>query len=1042
MTIIAKKLMGGGKTLSYLLAGVLAFCSLDASAFSICAVGDSITQGASHFTAHRIALENEFDALGWIVEWKGTKSDASWGTSNPCEGYSGKNAVQIATEYKKNAASVVADVLLLHAGHNYNADPNTTSPACLPEADIVKAATNAHEQIITAARKENPNVIVLYAKVITSSKLPKYSYISALNEGIGALAADLTTETSPVVTVDMAEGWNPASDCVSDQVHPTATGAAKMAKKWIAAIKTLNAAGKISNSLNITTDTTLYADVRCDSVSVSPSATLNLNGHRLMTGGISGSGTIVSASSIESYALPEGYTLLSYVQTQEDNNTASSYIDTVIIPLATDRIETKVGLGNVGGTQWIFGSYTTDQRFDAYVTSSKLYYHLGSKSATINVTTATYEIILDGSRRNGIYAKNGEASGKLTIASGGKAPDRRIYLFGANNNGPVYSGRMANSCKMYYFRVYDKDGNIKANMLPAKNPDGVVGFYDLVRNQFFAPANGELRAGTDITFERVEYVVTPADNSSFVDTGYTPLLTDRVETKVRFGSLSSNQGIFSARQTAAKNTFSCVLFSEDASRKLRFDHYTSSPYVYHRAEGATADTSYATDKDYEIVMNGNTCTFAVNGDISSTELTANVDASANPALTLRLFAVATKGDGHSVYAKSCRMYYFRLTDANGYERLNLIPVRKTADAQVGFYDVAHNAFITLNSGTFEAGEKLFGELSDLTSPGGVCKLWPNNSNIKGTAGNLFSNNFEYGQDTVRRILVPKTLMPIRVDYDFGENNAVAVNMYKIYAGYNLRAPKKWVFYGSNDESAFEEASDDLWIPLDSQESQTGWTIGPDEKNLPADCRVKMFCNDVPYRYYRLKVEEGGDDPKNYLELVQLEYFRVNATDNPGELHLNVPEGEKVENSALKIGGDLKVIKKGAGEFVSSVSKQFYTGGTEVKAGTFTLGAPLVTSLTVASDATLGFLFRSRDSVPLLTLGADSVIPSPLNVAISCDGKILLLPEGVEVSTGYDFSGKTVNFVNKLEADYVRAVKVNEDGNLVACGRTGFNIVVR
>ena len=97
---------------------------------------------------------------------------------------------------------------------------------------------------------------------------------------------------------------------------------------------------------------------------------------------------------------------------------------------------------------------------------------------------------------------------------------------------------------------------------------------------------------------------------------------------------------------------------------------------------------------------------------------------------------------------------------------------------------------------------------------------------------------------------------------------------------------------------------------------------------------------------------------------------------------------------------------------------------------------------MASDATLGFLFRSRDSVPLLTLGADSVIPSPLNVAISCDGKILLLPEGVEVSTGYDFSGKTVNFVNKLEADYVRAVKVNEDGNLVACGRTGFNIVVR
>ena len=1041
MTIIAKKLMGGGKTLSYLLAGVFAFCSLDASAFSICAVGDSITQGASHFTAHRIALEAKFAELGWIVEWKGTKSDASWGSANPCEGYSGNNAVQIATEYKKNAAKVAADVLLLHAGHNYDAT-NTT-----PE-DIVNTVTNAHANIIAAARNCNPNVIILYAQVITSSKLPKYSYIPALNDAIGVLGEELSTDESPVVVVDMADGWNPSNDCVNDGVHPTVTGAMKMAKKWIAAIKTLNAAGKISNSLNITTDTTLYADVRCDSVSVSPSATLNLNGHRLMTGGISGSSTIVSASSMESYALPEGYTLLSYVQTQEDNNTASNYIDTVILPLATDRIETKVGLGNVGGTQWIFGSYENNKRFDVYVNSSKLYYHLGSKNATINVTTATYEIILDGSRRNGIYAKNGEASGKLTIDSGGSAPDRRIYLFGANDNGPVYPGRMANSCKMYYFRVYDKDGNLKANMLPAKNPENVVGFYDLVRNQFFAPANGELRAGTDITFERVEYVATPADNSSFVDTGYTPLLTDRVETKVRLGSQSSNQGIFSARQTTEKNTFSCIFYNDGDFSKLRFDHYTSSPYVYHRAEGATADTSYATDKDYEIVMDGNTCIFAVNGYISSTELTANVDASANPGLSLRLFAVATKGVGHSLYAKSCRMYSFRLTDANGYERLNLIPVRKMADAQVGFYDVAHNAFITLNSGTFEAGEKLLGGLCDLTSPGGRCAMPTPDATYSrngGIVANLFNDNFIYRMDADSRVMLNTSesnqKLPLRVDYDFGEGKEAAVNMYKIYAGYNVRAPKKWVLYGSNAPDAFGAKVDDLWTPLDSRDEQTDWSLGSDG-NVLAECRTKFFANDTPYRYYRLKIENRKSESQNYFELVQIEYFRVAVMDDPGELRIAVSDGTSFTNSTVRIGGTLKLVKEGAGEFVSSVSNQFYTGGTEVNAGTFTIDAPLTTSLAIANDATLGFLFRSRDSVPLLTLGAGSVIPSPLNVAVSRDGKILLQPEGVEVSTGYDFSGKTVNFVNKLEADYVQAIKVNEDGNLVACGRAGFNIVVR
>ena len=493
MTIIAKKLMGGGggKTLSYLLAGVLAFCSFDASAFSICAVGDSITRGSSDFTAHRIALENEFDALGWMVEWKGTQSDASWGTSNPCEGYSEKNAVHIATEYKKNAASVVADVLLLHAGHNYNADPNTTSPAYLPEADIVKAATNAHEQIITAARKENPNVIVLYAKVITSSKLPKYSYISALNEGIGALAADLTTETSPVVTVDMAEGWNPASDCVSDQVHPTATGAAKMAKKWIAELKQLVKEEKLAvTTYSITSNISLSEDVSAESLDVSHNATLDLFGHKLTTGGISGSGTIMSLPSLYG-----GCELLSYVMTPENNNTAKCYVDVGIKPAATDRIATKFTLDNISGVQWICGVYQSNNRLDVYLNlDGQIYRSIGNTSTEVKVAKgATYEVAINGFAKTSYLKKIGGGEYTNTHTPNSFVPDRNIYLFGANGGGKLYTSldRMAKSCKMYYFRVQDKDGNLKVNMLPARRKsDGVVGFYDLVRERFIAPPEG------------------------------------------------------------------------------------------------------------------------------------------------------------------------------------------------------------------------------------------------------------------------------------------------------------------------------------------------------------------------------------------------------------------------------------------------------------------------------------------------------------------------------------------------------------------------
>ena len=162
------------KQTSHRLAAVLAIAiafvtCLKAVAFSVCAVGDSITQGASNFKAHRIALEDMFDANTWEVVWKGTRSNSSYGTLNPCEGYSGYNAEDIAAKYEENKASAVADVLLLHAGHNYNADPGTPSPAYMPVADIVTAVTNAHARIIAAARTLNPNVIVLYAQVITSS---------------------------------------------------------------------------------------------------------------------------------------------------------------------------------------------------------------------------------------------------------------------------------------------------------------------------------------------------------------------------------------------------------------------------------------------------------------------------------------------------------------------------------------------------------------------------------------------------------------------------------------------------------------------------------------------------------------------------------------------------------------------------------------------------------------------------------------------------------------------------------------------------------
>lgn len=63
--------------------------------------------------------------------------------------------------------------MLLHAGHNHTVE----------EKPVPQIVTNT-EALIKAFRRTNPKVVVLLAQPITSSKLPKYSYIPSLHAAL------------------------------------------------------------------------------------------------------------------------------------------------------------------------------------------------------------------------------------------------------------------------------------------------------------------------------------------------------------------------------------------------------------------------------------------------------------------------------------------------------------------------------------------------------------------------------------------------------------------------------------------------------------------------------------------------------------------------------------------------------------------------------------------------------------------------------------------------------------------------------------------
>ena len=199
-------------------------------------VGDSITEGGAGFSVYRQPLFDKLTAAGYRFQYVGSKSTTYNGNTLFHEGFSGLNATQVATQLANHFPSYPADIVLIHAGHNMN----TTTPDVpldpAGEATIVSTVETATRSMVNTCRTVNPKVKILLSQVITSLKLPKYSYIPALNVRLAEVASELNTAVSPVILVSQT-GFDPAVDTwTNDYVHPNPQGAEKMATKFFDAL--------------------------------------------------------------------------------------------------------------------------------------------------------------------------------------------------------------------------------------------------------------------------------------------------------------------------------------------------------------------------------------------------------------------------------------------------------------------------------------------------------------------------------------------------------------------------------------------------------------------------------------------------------------------------------------------------------------------------------------------------------------------------------------------------------------------------------------
>jgi len=194
---------------------------LAAEKTTILAIGDSITQGGKSFTCYRQVLIPELIKKGLAFEFIGPEKDAT----SPHAGYGGRNTKYLLSISKDIYSKYPADIVLIHSGHNsFSKDK--------PVQGIIRD-TRALIETIGAI---NPKVTILLAQVIPAGKLPKYSYIPKLNKELEVLSRRLISKNFKVILVNQADGFDWKADTIDDKVHPNASGAKKMAVKWMDAL--------------------------------------------------------------------------------------------------------------------------------------------------------------------------------------------------------------------------------------------------------------------------------------------------------------------------------------------------------------------------------------------------------------------------------------------------------------------------------------------------------------------------------------------------------------------------------------------------------------------------------------------------------------------------------------------------------------------------------------------------------------------------------------------------------------------------------------
>ena len=409
---------------------------------------------------------------------------------------------------------------------------------------------------------------------------------------------------------------------------------------------------------------------------------IDLNGHSLKTSGFA------------------EYIPVAYVETD-----GSQWVNTRYTPAGTDKVEMKFQMKDVSTQQFLLcsrkGTGAGDGGFGLWMKNTgKLQFMRRNSSGAgeyATALTANADVVTIQDYYIKKWSVNGEetdfsetSNGKESLTCYGPFALFCSQAAGASLSDTTSVGNMA-KCRFYYMKVWDKDGNLKCDIIPAIGVnENALGLYDRVRGLFLKPvANGGAATEFANKYPEVDHLDT--DGTMYVDTQFKPNHTNVLELSVRMMKTGEVQGLFSTRGTSGNQSIS--LFAMN-SNKFRFDHSTQHTY----------DTVFDTSTDYTLKAEPHVGDTKVHNYINGTKMGEETLATAlKPSFSLWLFNSRKGNTADDNYA-SCRFYSFKAYDNK--DDLNLVcdivPVYDVSQGKFGLYDRSAGSFLSPTGNDFKA----------------------------------------------------------------------------------------------------------------------------------------------------------------------------------------------------------------------------------------------------------------------------------------------------------------------------------------------------